>query len=87
MYAKASYDVNNADTGKDFLISPDTEITRVGAGVEYFPLQDGRNDVRIHLAGSYSFGDNTNPAGVLLDKQTYLTMGITWRMNLLNIKQ
>lgn len=87
MFAKASYDVNNADMGKDFLISPDTEITRVGAGVEYFPLQDARNDVRIHLAGSYSFGDNTNPAGVLLDKQTYLTMGITWRMNLLNIKQ
>lgn len=86
VFAKASYDVNNADTGKDYLIAPDTEITRVGAGLEYFPLQDNRNDVRIHVVGSYSFGDNTNPAGVLLDKQTYLTMGITWRMNLLSLK-
>lgn len=87
LFAKASYDVNNADTGKDYLIAPDTEITRVGAGLEYYPLQDGRNDVRIHVVGSYTFGDNTNPAGVLLDKQTYLTMGITWRMNLLSFKQ
>lgn len=86
VFAKASYDVNNADTGKDYLIAPDTEITRVGAGLEYFPLQDNRNDVRIHVVGSYSFGDNTNPVGVLLDKQTYLTMGITWRMNLLSLK-
>lgn len=86
VFAKASYDVNNATTGKDYLIAPDTEITRVGAGVEYFPLQDGRNDVRIHAVGCYSFGENTNPAGVLIDQYTYLSVGITWRMNLLGLK-
>lgn len=86
MFAKASYDVNNAATGKDYLIAADTEITRVGAGVEYFPLQDGRNDVRIHAAGCYSFGENTNPAGALLDQYTYLSVGVTWRMNLLGFK-
>lgn len=85
LFAKASYDVNNTDTGKDYLVSADTEITRVGAGVEFFPLKDARNDVRIHAAGSYSFGENTNPAGVLLDNYTYLSVGITWRMNLLNL--
>lgn len=83
LFAKASYDVNNTSTGKDFLVTPDTEITRVGAGIEYFPLKDARNDVRIHAAGSFSFGDN---ASVLLDNQTYFSVGITWRMNLLTIK-
>lgn len=90
VFAKASYDVNNSDTGKDFLVHADTEITRVGAGIEYYPLRDsegkGRSDVRIHAVGSYSFGDNTNPAGVLLDNQTYVSVGITWKMNLLSIK-
>lgn len=87
LFAKASYDVNNTSTNKDYLVSADTEITRVGAGVEFFPLKDARNDVRIHAAGSYSFGDNTNPAGVLLDSYTYLSVGVTWRMNLLSFKQ
>lgn len=86
VFAKASYDVNNTSTGKDMIISAGTEVKRVGAGVEFFPLKDARNDVRIHVAGSYSFGKNTNPAGVVIDDYTYLSAGITWRMNLLGLK-
>lgn len=86
LFGKASYDVNNTSTGKDFLIAPDTEITRVSAGVEYFPLKDARNDVRLHAVAAYSFGENTNPTGVLLDNQAYITVGLTWRMNLLTFK-
>ena len=80
---KVSYDVNNTGTGKDYLVADGCEITRVGAAVEYFPLE-GSKDVRLHAAGSYSFGDSGT---VLLDKQTYLTVGVTWKMNLLSFKK
>ena len=86
LFGKACYDVNETSTGKDYLVAPGTEITRVSAGVEYYPLKDARNDVRLHAVGAYSFGDNTNPAGALLDKQAYVTVGVTWRMNLLGFK-
>lgn len=83
VFGKASYDVNKTGTGKDYLVADGCEITRVGAGVEYFPLE-GSKDVRLHAAGSYSFGDSGT---VLLDKQTYLTVGVTWKMNLLSFNK
>ncbi len=86
LFAKASYDVNNSGTAKDYLVASGAEVTRVGAGVEYFPLKDGRNDVRIHAAGSFSFGDT--PVGtVLCDNNTYISVGVTWKMNLLSLKK
>ena len=83
VFGKASYDVNNTGTGKDYLVADGCEITRVGAGVEYFPLE-GSKDVRLHAVGSYSFGDS---GSVLLDKQTFLTVGVTWKMNLLSFNK
>lgn len=83
-FGKASYDVNDTATGKDMLVTDGCDITLVGAGVEYFPLKDGSNDIRLHAAGSYSFGDSGR---VLLDSQTYLTVGVTWKMNLLSFKK
>ncbi|MBQ8270877.1 MAG: porin [Bacteroidaceae bacterium] len=84
IFAKGSYDVNNTDVDKDFLVAEGTEVARFGGGVEYFPLKDARNDVRIHAAGSFTFGDT--PAGVLRDNNTFITVGVTWRMNLLSLK-
>ena len=51
---------------------PGTEITRVGGGVEYYPLggKDNR-DVRLHAAYAYNFGDNTNPDGTALGKGSF----------------
>ncbi len=85
LFAKGSYDVNSSDVDKDFLVAAETEVARIGAGVEYFPLKDGRNDVRLHAAGSFTFGE-TLPSGVLRDNNTYISVGVTWRMNLLSIK-
>ena len=85
IFAKASYDVNSSDVDNDILVSAGTEIVRVGAGVEYYPLKNGRNDVRIHAAGSFTFGETT-PATVLRDNNTYLTVGVTWKMDLLSLK-
>lgn len=85
VFAKASYDVNKTDSPADLTVCPGTEITRVGAGVEYFPLGDDR--VRLHANGCYSFGTNSNPDAVMLDKQTLVSVGLTWRLHVINEKK
>ena len=80
--AKASYDVNNTDSDADYCVLPGTEITRVGIGVEHFLIK-GSKDVRLHFNGHYTFGNNGNPSGDLIDKQSMGDVGITWRVNIL----
>ena len=86
VFAIATHDFNHADEVGDWSVLPGTEITRVGAGLEYFPLKNSQ-DIRLHMACSYADGVNTNPAGLLFPQQTVLDAGVTWRMNLLNIKR
>ena len=87
IFAKATYDVSNTDKAGDYCVMSGTEVTRVGAGVEYYPLDGGNKNVRLHAAFSHSFGKNGNPAGVLLDEQSYVTLGLKWKMNLLSFKK
>ena len=82
VFAKATYD----KIGESSIISsgliPGTEITRVGGGVEYYPLGGrGNRDLRLHAAYAYNFGDNTNPDGTANGKGSYLTVGLTWKIN------
>ena len=77
VFAKASYEVNHAGTDADVAVMDGTELTRVGGGVEYYPLKEKK--VRIHGYYSYSFGKNANPAGVVQDKMSELNIGVTWR--------
>ncbi|GAB6982369.1 porin [Prevotella dentasini] len=81
LFTKMSYDVNNTGSAADKAVQDGTEITRVGAGFEYFPLKDNR--VRIHGNYSYSFGKNSNPNGVVQDKLSALNVGVTWRVKVL----
>lgn len=81
VFAKVSYDVNKTDSDADICVMKGTEITRLGCGFEYFPLKN--NKVRIHGNYSYSFGNNTNPEGTLVDKLSVLNLGLTWRMKVL----
>lgn len=87
IFAKATYDVNNTDSTCDMCVLPGTEVTRVGAGIEFFPMPNGSEDVRLHANASYTFGDNGNLAGALVDKQSYFDLGVTWRINLLKLKR
>ncbi len=88
LFAKATYD----HSSKDFLyladqtLYPGSDLTRVGGGVEYYPL-GGRGDrsIRLHLAYSYTMGTNTNPAGTLMDGNSFLSVGATWRIDVLKI--
>lgn len=82
VFGKASYDVNNTTSDADYCVLPGTEITRVGAGIEFFPIKSSK-DVRLHFNGHYTFGNNGNPSGALIDKQSMVDVGITWRIKIL----
>lgn len=85
LFLIATHDFNHADEIGDWSVIPGTEITRVGGGLEYYPLKDSQ-DIRLHMACSYADGVNTSPAGLLQPHQTVLDAGITWKMDLLKIK-
>lgn len=81
VYAKASYEVNQSGTNADYAVQDGTELTRVGAGIEYYPLKDKR--LRVHGNYSYAFGKNTNPNGVVQDKLSCVDVGVTWKVKVL----
>jgi hypothetical protein len=85
LFLIATHDFNHADEIGDWSVLPGTEITRVGGGLEYYPLKDSQ-DIRLHMACSYADGVNTSPAGLLQPHQTVLDAGVTWKMDLLKIK-
>lgn len=80
LFAKATYDVNRTDTAADLLVHAGTEITTIGAGCEYFPLNDDR--IRLHANYTYATGTNTNPNGVLQDRMSTVDLGVTWRLHI-----
>ena len=96
IFVKATYDkIGNSAIKASGLISG-TELTRLGGGVEYYPLGGrGNRDVRLHVAYAYTLGNNTNYEktevdGVMFDefkgtaqgKGSYLTVGLTWRIDI-----
>ena len=82
VFGKVTYDLNK-DNAADFCVLPGTELTRVGAGVEYFPIKNSRN-VRLHGTYSYAWGKNGNLAGTVWNNHSFVSLGITWRMSILN---
>lgn len=82
VFGKVTYD-KNKDNVVDYCVLPGTELTRVGAGVEYFPIKDSR-DVRLHGSYSYAWGQNGNPAGTVWNNQSLVSLGVTWKMSILN---
>ena len=84
VYGKVTYDVNNANRPGDFCVMPGTELTRIGAGLEYYPLKGNRN-LRFHAFGCYTTGDNGNVAGTLLNDQAIFDVGVKWKIDLLSL--
>ena len=71
----------------DYHVLPGTRVHRIGGIVEYYPLKgEYRNFIRLHLAGHYDMGVNTDPNGTVLDKQAFLTVGFTAKLDLLKVK-
>ena len=81
VFAKATYDVNKNNMA-DLCVLAGTEVTRVGAGVEFFPIKDSR-DVRLHAGYSYAWGKNTNlETGNVWNNHTFVALGATWKINI-----
>lgn len=78
VFAKATYDKNDSQQSGNLCVMPGTDIKRIGAGCEYFPLNDNR--LRLHANCCYTFGENGNLAGALADKQAIVDFGLTWRI-------
>ena len=82
IFAKATYDKVGNDYPMGLFLYPGTEITRVGGGVEYYPLGGrGNRDVRLHAAYAYNIGNNMNPNGTAHNKGSYFTFGLTWKLD------
>ena len=82
IFGKYSFDINDGNYA-DYCVLPGTELSRVGAGVEYFPIK-GSRDVRFHGAYSFAWGKNGNPYGSVYGDHAFLTLGVTWKMNILS---
>ena len=85
VHAKMTYDVNRSGTSKDYTVLDGTELTMAGAGVEFYPLRKGRHTLRVHANCYYSWGHNANEADIMQSKTLFVSAGLTWDMNLLNI--
>ena len=83
-FGKVSYDVNNTDNN-DYYVMPGTDMTRLGCGVEYFPLRNGRHDIRLHANYCHTFGKNGNTESVLGDNHSMFDLGVTWKFDVLKI--
>ena len=84
VFAKSTYDKVGSGYPAGLFVYPGTEMIRVGGGVEYYPLGAKQNkDIRIHAMYAYSMGTNTNPGGTALDRGSYLSVGLTWKIDLI----
>ena len=82
IFGKYSFDMNDGNYA-DYCVLPGTELNRVGAGFEYFPIENSK-DVRFHGAYSFAWGKNGNPYGSVYGDHSFLTLGVTWKMNILS---
>lgn len=85
---KISYDCNRGVNKTEATeIARGTQLTTGGVVAEWFPVRSSRNLLRLHAAAFYSGGTNCNPGDMMQGKTFYASMGVTWHMNLLRIKQ
>ena len=85
VFGRMSYVVNKTNSVGDMCVLPGTEITRLGAGLEYYPLPEGNRNLRFHLYACHSFGKNGNPAGTMQDEQTFVDLGVKFKVDILSL--
>lgn len=78
-------DGNELYATRGLFLFPGTEMTRFGGGVEYYPLgAKGNRDLRLHAAYVYNMGNNTNPGGTAVNKGSFFTVGLTWKIDVID---
>ena len=88
VFAKSGYDKNSSGSTADSVIGMDTDLWFAGCGVEYYPIPRNRN-VRIHTALYHRRGDIGIYSGgtqyITQLRQTIINIGLTWKINVLDI--
>lgn len=84
-FGKVTYDKNSSGLAYNVSVLPGTSITRVGAGLEFYPLPKGNRSVRLHATYCHAFGDSSNPTVALFDNQSLFTVGLTWRVDIVSL--
>lgn len=84
VFAKGTYDVNKSGRDSDFTVFNGTEVSMVGAGIEYFPIKNSQ-DLRIHANYFHAFGNNTNIDGTQYDNRRLFNVGLTWKVDLFKL--
>ena len=82
LLGKVTYDVNHTGKDADYSVYDGTELTSVGGGVEFYP----RDNIRLHAMYAHTFGTNGNPEGTMKPGRDYMSVGLTWNVNLLSLK-
>lgn len=85
VFAKYTFD-RNKENAADLLVLPGTEQHSVGGGIEYFPLK-GRQDLRVHAAYTHHIGESGRLDGGFADAENFLSVGVAFRADLLNLKK
>lgn len=85
IFAKYAYEHNDDNAGDDELAAG-TNLNTIGGGIEYFPL-GGKDKLRLHAAVFHTWGTNTHTAPCLYDGMTNVSIGLTWRADLLHWKR
>lgn len=85
LFAKLTQDSNFTDEAGDWCVAPGTSLTRIGGGLEFYPLKDSKS-LRLHINCCHTAGKETLTS-VLRNRQTIIDGGITWKMNMLNMKR
>lgn len=85
VYGKVTYDVNKTHSVGDLCVFPGTELTRVGAGLEFYPLKDGNRNLRFHAYFCQAFGKNGNETGTMLPEQAIVDLGVKWKVDIIKL--
>lgn len=81
LFGKLTYDVNSTTSDADRCVAAGTEITNLTGGVSFSP----HKAVRLHAAYSHSFGTNTAPDAVIRPDRDFVSVGLTWKLDLLSL--
>lgn len=84
---KLSYDCNRGVNMTDKTeVARGSQLVIGGVVGEWYPILKGRHLLKVHAALFASYGSNYNPADIMQKNTIYGSVGLTWHMNLLNIK-
>ena len=85
--AKLSYDCNRGVNMTDKTeIARGSQLVIGGVVGEWYPIRKGKHLLKVHAALFGSYGSNYNPSDLMQKDTMYGSVGVTWHMNLLNLK-